>query len=679
MANRLAGESSPYLLQHQDNPVDWYPWGPEALERAREEDKPIFLSIGYAACHWCHVMAHESFEDPQTAALMNDMFINIKVDREERPDLDGIYMDAVVRMTGQGGWPMSVFLTPEGEPFFGGTYFPPVPRYQMPSFQDILRSVDRAWRQDRQRVTQAGATMAAQIRSGDALWAAGQALDPNTLHQAMMLLAQNYDWQHGGWGKAPKFPQPMTLEFLLRQAISSDKFALEITEHALLSMARGGMYDVVGGGFARYSVDNHWLVPHFEKMLYDNAQLAQVYLHAYLVTRNPFYRWVAEGTIDFVLRELTHSEGGFFSSLDADSEGVEGKFYVWTLEEIRTAIEDPELADLVIAAYGVSQGGNFEGHNVLQRVVDDDALAQAHDLSPNQVVQVLDRAHAQLLEYRSQRVRPGTDDKVLAAWNGLMLVAVAEAARYLDRQDYLEVAIRNAEFLLQALQPEGRLLRAWREGQARHNGYLEDYASLILGLLALYQSDPDPRWFQSAEQLAGEMIAHFSDPAGGFFDTRSDHETLLVRPKETQDNATPSGNALAVSALLQLAAYTGKGEYRDLAESSLGAMQQAVTRYPTAFGNWLGAMAWALAPTREIAVVGEPDDPGTQALLEVVWSHYRPFSVVAVGRPDSPEATPPLLAGRPLLDGLSSAYVCHNFVCTLPVTNPEDLRQQLNQ
>jgi uncharacterized protein YyaL (SSP411 family) len=549
----------------------------------------------------------------------------------------------------------------------------------MPSFRDILQSVDRAWRQDRQRVEEAGATMAAQIRSGEAFWSSGQALEPKTLHQAIMLLAQNYDWQHGGWGRAPKFPQPMTIEFLLRQAIAGDKFALEIAEHALQSMARGGMYDVVGGGFARYSVDNDWLVPHFEKMLYDNAQLAQVYLHAYLITRNPFYRWVAEGTIDFVLRELTHPDGGFYSSLDADSEGVEGKFYVWAPEEIRTAIPDTDLADLVLAAYGVTEAGNFEGQTVLQRALDDQALAEAHHLSPEQVGPRLDEAHSLMLEYRSQRVRPGTDDKVLAAWNGLMLISIAEAARYLNRQDYLEVAIRNAEFLLQALHPEERLLRAWRNGQARHNGYLEDYAAVTLGLLALYQADPNPRWFRSAQGLAGDMLAHFKDPDGGFFDTRADHETLLVRPKELQDNATPSGNALAACALLQLAAFTGDGQLRELAESSLSAIQGAFTRYPTAFGQWLGAMTWALVPTLEIAIIGKPKDPATRALIEVVWSQYRPFSVVAIAAADNVDGAPPLLDNRPQINDQPSAYVCRNFVCDLPVTDPQDLEAQLRR
>ncbi|MCB9135946.1 MAG: thioredoxin domain-containing protein [Anaerolineales bacterium] len=677
--NRLAHENSPYLLQHQNNPVDWYPWGPEALEKAKREDKPIFLSIGYAACHWCHVMEHESFEDPRTAALMNEHFVSIKVDREERPDLDGIYMQAVVAMTGQGGWPMSVFLTPDGEPFYGGTYFPPVRRYNMPSFTELLTAIANTWQHDRQRALKSGEQLRAHLQQEIRPAPATVTLSAETLDKAAMGLAQNYDWQNGGWGPAPKFPQPMTVDFLLSRATRGDKFALEIATHALDAMARGGMYDVVGGGFARYSVDAHWLVPHFEKMLYDNAQLARVYLHAYLITKNPFYRRITEETLDFVARELTHPDGGFYSSLDADSEGEEGKFYIWTLKEIREVLQKD--ANFFIAAYHLTEGGNFEGHTVLQRALSDEALAAQFDLPLEKVLPRLQTAHAQLLARRAERVRPHTDDKILTAWNGLMLIAFAEAGRYLHRADYTSQALRNADFLLTQLHPTDRLLRSWRAGAAKHNAYLEDYAALILGLLALYQTNPNPRWFAEAARLAQDMLAHFSDPNGGFFDTRDDHETLIVRPKDVQDNATPSGSALAVTALLQLAAFTGNGDWRDVAERALGGVQSVLARYPTAFAQWLFGLDFALGPGQEIAIVGPP--PARDALAEVLWGRYNPRQVVAIsdGNPNGspPSGSPSLLDARPLLNNLPTAYVCEHFVCQQPVTTPKALEKLLNR
>ncbi|UYN89504.1 MAG: thioredoxin domain-containing protein [Anaerolineales bacterium] len=672
MANRLANSNSPYLLQHQDNPVDWHPWGSEALARAKTEDKPIFLSIGYAACHWCHVMAHESFEDEATAAYMNEHFINIKVDREERPDIDGIYMTAVVAMTGSGGWPMSVFMTPDGQPFLGGTYFPPVARYNMPSFMDALQHVQRLWSEERDKVLENGRIITQHLQAQGTAPAGGDSLQPEALSQAVMALAQAYDWRHGGWGQAPKFPQPMTIDFLLARATQGDQLALDMARHAMQSMALGGMYDVVGGGFARYSVDDYWRVPHFEKMLYDNALLARAYLHGYLVTEDEALRQVCERTLDFVARELRHADGGFYSSLDADSEGEEGKFYVWSLAEIQASL-DKHLAELVIAAYGVTEAGNFDGHNVLQRVKDDAALATQFGIDAAAVRQQLEAAHATLLTVRADRVRPGTDDKVLTAWNGLMLIAFAEAARYLNRPDYLQVAQTNADFLLRELHDGSRLLRSWRAGQAAHNGYLEDYAALTLGLLALYQSDGDVRWYAAAEKLAGELTQHFADPAGGFFDTRDDHETLLTRPKDMQDNATPSGGALAALALLQLHAYTGKAAWHETASTMLAGISTAALRYPTAFAQWLCAGSWLLAGGREIAVVGEAAD----ALLHTLWSSWRPFDVAAVSPYPPPAGSPPLLAERPLKDGKATAYVCRNFACQLPVNSADELAQQL--
>ena len=677
MPNRLAQENSPYLLQHAHNPVDWFPWGAEALEKARAEDKPIFLSVGYAACHWCHVMEHESFENHATAALMNAYFVNIKVDREERPDIDDIYMQAVVAMTHQGGWPMSVFLTPEGQPFYGGTYFPPARRYNMPGFNEVLQTVAQLWQEDRQQLLESAQNISAYLQNNAPQPGTTAPLTPQVTEEAAQLLAQNYDWQNGGWGQAPKFPQPMIIEFLLQRAARSDQTALKISEHALQAMAQGGMYDVVGGGFARYSVDNHWKIPHFEKMLYDNAQLARAYLHAYLLTHNPFYRQVCEATLDFVLRELRHPAGGFFSSLDADSEGVEGKYYLWRWDEIRALGLPRDEEDFFVAVYGITKSGNFEGSHVLQRVLSDEDLAVKFKLQPAEISAKLESIHTRMLAARATRVHPSTDNKVLTAWNALMLTAFAEAGRYLKRQDYLSAAIHNAEFLLDEMHTTRGLLRSWREGKAHLKGYLEDYAALILGLLALYQSGAEPRWYNSAVALAEEMIAHFSDSAGGFFDTGDNHEKLLLRPKETQDNATPSGNALATLALLQLSAYSGKGTWRDLAEEMLAGTAPLMTRYPTGFAQWLCAADFALASVVEVAILGEPDSPEFGALTEILWEAYRPHLVAAISKFPPGEHAPELLRARDLINQQASVYVCQNFICKYPVTSPEEFRALL--
>ncbi|MCZ2288444.1 MAG: thioredoxin domain-containing protein [Anaerolineales bacterium] len=678
MSNHLINANSPYLLQHANNPVDWYPWGEEALAKARAEDKPIFLSIGYAACHWCHVMAHESFEDESTAALMNANFVNIKVDREERPDLDAIYMQATMAMTGSGGWPMSVFLTPDLRPFYAGTYFPPVRRANMPSFKEILTAIARTWREDRQEADRVGQQVFQHIQSQTQASGNKIPVDAAALEAAARALTDSYDWGHGGWGDAPKFPQPMTVEFLLRRAVSDSPQRgqiLKVCAHILDAMSRGGMYDVVGGGFARYSVDNFWRVPHFEKMLYDNAQLALAYLHGFLVTGQENYRRVCEETLDFILREMTHPDGGFFSSLDADSEGEEGRFYVWTQKQLEAALgADFEFFK---AAYGIVPQGNWEGKTVLQRALDDASLAARFHADLETVRAKLTDCHERLLSVRSTRVRPHTDDKIITMWNALALTAFAEAGRHLDRKDYLDAAIRNARFLLQNLMIEGRLQRSWRDGQANHAAYLEDYAALTLSLLALYQSDPNPEWYVAALKLADEMAAHFSDPAGGFFDTRDDHETLLVRPKETQDNATPSGNALAVSALLTLSAYGDRVEWRDLAETALASMHAFMLRYPTAFAQWLCAADFAAGPVHEVAILGDKDHPDTNALLKALWKSYRPRQVVAVSAYPPPPGSPALLNDRPLLDGRATAYVCRGFVCRQPVNLPEEMERQL--
>ena len=677
MTNNLAGEISPYLLQHAQNPVNWYPWGPDALEKARLEDKPIFLSIGYAACHWCHVMAHESFENPKTAAYMNENFINIKVDREERLDIDSIYMRAVVEMTGQGGWPLSVFLTPEGKPFFGGTYFPPVRRYRMPAFIEVLQSVAQAWKVDRGEINQSAAQISQHLLLLAQPEIENHALLPETFQGAFHALVQSYDREHGGWGRAPKFPQPMVIEFLLRRSLHGNSHAIDFATHTLRAMAKGGMYDVVGGGFARYSTDDNWRVPHFEKMLYDNAQLARVYLHAYLLTQQASFRRVAEEAFDFVLRELTHPHGGFFSSLDADSEGQEGKYYFWTKSEIEALFTDPQDLDLFEAAYAITPEGGFEDAIVLQRSLDDASLASKFKFREQEVDEKLQRLHHILLEARQKRVRPAIDDKVLVSWNGLMLAGFAEAARFLHRVDYLQAAVKNAGFILSSLCIKNRLLHSWRNGQARQNAYLEDYGALIQGLLALYQSDPDPTWYSAAVSLAGEMIAHYTDPQGGFFDTSDDHEAMLLRPKDLQDNATPCGNSLAAGALLQLSAYTANGEWRDTAEHMLESIQTQTARHPTAFAGWLQNMDFAVGPVYEVAILGSLTDPATQSLVEVLWSTYRPNLVSALAPyPPAPDA-PPLLQDRSLQSGQPTAYVCQRFVCQKPVNDPVELAKQL--
>ena len=661
MPNHLENETSPYLLQHVDNPVDWHPWGEEAMRLAKEQDKPILLSIGYAACHWCHVMAHESFEDQVTAEQMNADFINVKVDREERPDVDSIYMQAVNAMTGRGGWPMTVFLTPDGKPFYAGTYFPNEPRHGMPSFQQILTGVIQAWRNDRENVVGSASEVAQQLQALSGVGFEEQPLDEEIFRSALRGLGQRFDASWGGFGDAPKFPQPMTIEFLLRESIRGENDnALEMAEGTLRKMAKGGMYDQIGGGFARYSVDHRWLVPHFEKMLYDNAQLARVYLHAWQVTGNDFYRRITEETLDYVLREMRHEDGGFYSSQDADSEGVEGKFYVWSADEIREALG--EEADTFMRVYGVSNEGNWEGHNILNL-----RLAEALDGR-------IAAARATLYELRSKRIWPGLDDKVLTSWNGLMLAAFAEAGQALGRADYIEAAESNADFLHRTMRRDsGRLFRTWKAGSdAKYNGYLEDYAYLADGLLALYEATFERRWVDWARELAELMLGHFRDTKnGGFFDTSDDHEQLIHRPKDLQDNAVPSGNAMAASVLVRLSLLTGNGDYWQVAEQITSTMNKFMAQYPSGFGQWLNVAKFMLSAPREIALMGSGD--AIAPLLKVIRGGYRPFQVVAAGE----EGSLPLLENRPQIDGKGTAYVCRRFVCQAPVTGPEELALQL--
>jgi uncharacterized protein YyaL (SSP411 family) len=661
MSNRLANETSPYLLQHAGNPVSWYPWGEEALQKAKTEDKPIFLSIGYSACHWCHVMAHESFEDERVAAILNEHFVSIKVDREERPDLDRIYMSAVVAITGRGGWPMSVFLTPDGQPFYGGTYFPPVSLYGMPSFTDVLLAVADAWQNRRQELVEGSKQLVEAIERQNAMRqeGKGEPCQPETLSIAFQNLQQNFDGDHGGWGDAPKFPQPMVLEFLLRyHQAAGDPQAVPMVAQTLEAMARGGMYDQLGGGFHRYSVDDRWLIPHFEKMLYDNAQLARVYLHAWQVTGVPFYRTIAEETLDYVIREMTDPAGGFYSTQDADSEGQEGKFFVWTADEIRAVLGDQ--AAPFMAAYGVTERGNFEGKNILSLV------GSMEDR------QALVEARRQLFAARERRIHPGRDEKVLTSWNGLMLAAFAEAARVLHRDDYWRVAERNADFLWRELRTaNGRLWHTWKEGVAKINGYLEDYAYFIEGLLELYQITFNRRWYLAAHELAEAMIEHFSAPDGGFFDTSDDHETLIIRSRELQDNAVPSGNAMAAFVLLRLAGLAVEPRYAELA------MQPMLAEHPLGFAQWLIALDYALSHPREVAIVGDPKAADTRALLDVCTTGYRPHQIVALGDPESGETAIPLLLGHSRIDGRATAYVCVDFTCLPPVTDPAALQALL--
>jgi uncharacterized protein len=678
MTNHLANESSPYLLQHAENPVEWYPWVHEAFEKARQEDKPIFLSIGYAACHWCHVMTHESFENPSTAGVLNDNFICIKVDREERPDIDSIYMNFVMSTTGSGGWPLSVFISPDGKPFYGGTYFPPFRSHNLPSFREVLDSVSRLWRTDRAAILVSSENLAHSLQAQSSAQVSQKTLDLIQLKQVVQTIARAYDWQNGGWGGSLKFPQPMLIEFLLRQASRGEESGLNMAEHALRAMCQGGMYDVLGGGFSRYTVEPTWLIPHFEKMLYDNAQLARIYLHAYQLTGDSLFRDVCTSTLDFVLRELTNSEGGFYSSLDADSEGQEGKYYLWTIQEVCAAIPSLDDANLFITAYGVSDQGNFNGRNVLRQIVPDDQLVLQFKQDIPTLHTRLAETRIQLLQYRNQRIRPATDDKVLLAWNALMLATLAETGRALDRLDYLQAAIRNASFILENMLFDGRLMRSWRDGKARHNGYLEDYAGLGLALLTLYQVDPQLRWYQAAVQFLGQVLSHFSNPAGGFFDTSDDHEALLYRPMELQDNATPSGNAQACLLLLKLAAYEGRSDWRKSAEEMLTANLDVLQHYPSAFAQWWCAADFALGPAHEVAIIGDPDNPATLSLLQPLWHGYHPQLVVATSPYPHAPGSPALLNDRLLLNGEPTAYVCQDFVCQLPVNDPQDMIAQLS-
>ena len=647
--NALAHETSPYLLQHKDNPVDWLPWGDEALRRAREEDKPILVSIGYSACHWCHVMERESFEDATTAQVMNERFVCVKVDREERPDVDAIYMEAVQAMTGHGGWPLNVFVTPEQVPFYGGTYFPPEPRHGMPSWQQVLLAVEDAWVKRRDEIREQGERMAQRLQGAGLLRPSEHAMDPRALDSAEVALSRQFDPQWGGFGGAPKFPPHSALEFLL--ARGETRMSLS-TLHA---MRTGGIFDQVAGGFSRYAVDRTWTIPHFEKMLYDNALLARAYLHGWLAGEDPRLRRTCEETLDWMAKEMVAPEGGFYSALDADSEGVEGKYYVWSLDELRSALEPDDL-EAAVAYFGVSEEGNFEGLNHLE------------GRGPEPPAEQRARIRARLYEVRERRVRPGLDDKRLTAWNALAIHAFAEAGAALERDDLLGVARRAADFVLGSLRTDdGRLLRTFNDGRAKLNAYLEDHAFLLEALLALYEATFEERWFTEARATADAMIARFADrEQGGFFTTSDDHETLVARRKDLEDNPIPSGGSSAALGLLRLAALTGEATYEAAAAGQLQLLHELAPKHPTAFGHLLQAVDFHLNPVREVALVG--DDDG--ALARVVRSRLRPRLVLAGGAADG---AVPLLAGRTE----PGAYVCENFACQRPVTDPTELEDLL--
>jgi len=680
MANRLAQETSPYLLQHKDNPVDWYPWGEEALEKARSEGKPILLSVGYSACHWCHVMERESFEDEETAEIMNRHFVNIKVDREERPDIDSIYMSAVQAMIRHGGWPMTVFMTPDGAPFYGGTYFPPVPSRGMPSFKQLLLSLADAYENRRDEVLQSAENVREFLREATNASVPKSEVSEELLNHAATALVGQIDNRFGGFGGAPKFPQAMNLEVLLRHhKRTGDRSALSGVELTLRQMANGGIYDQLGGGFARYSVDEYWLVPHFEKMLYDNALLAHLYLEAYQATGDAFYRRIAEETLDYVARDMTAPEGGFYSAEDADSEGEEGKFYVWTPGEIEAALE-PDEARLAMRYWDVTERGNFEGKNILNVPRAPEVVAAEFDISDEELATRISSIRQKLFAEREKRVRPGRDEKVLAAWNGLMLRAFAFAARVLDSEDYRLIAEKNASFLLEKLKANGRLHRSYKDGRARFNGYLEDYACLTDGFVALYEATFETRWLNEAVALMDVVNELFWDEVRGtFYDTAADHEKLVTRPRDFYDNASPSGTSVAVDVLLKLAVLLDRDDYRARAEAVAEGLSGAIARIPGGFGRLLSALDFYLSTPYEVVVIGDPDAPDTGALLRVVYSTYLPNKVVA-GRPESDEKAAqfvPLLAERPTRDGKATAYVCVNYACQSPTTDPTELREQL--
>lgn len=678
--NQLRSETSPYLLQHAENPVDWYPWGEEAFERAAAEEKPIFLSIGYSACHWCHVMEHESFEDAEIASYLNEHFVSVKVDREERPDVDAIYMNAVVAMTGRGGWPMSVFLTPTKRPFFGGTYWPAQSQRGMPGFIDILKHVEHAWRERRGEVDRAAGDLVRAIEAMGEPVGEPQTLGEEVLRNVMRQLIAAADRTNGGFGRAPKFPHAVDLRVLLRGARrSGSSEALAIVAETLEKMCRGGLYDQLGGGFHRYSTDEVWLVPHFEKMLYDQALLVPAYLEAYQATRCEEFADVARGTLNYVIREMTSPEGGFYSTQDADSEGMEGKFFVWSRSEIESLLE-PEEAELFCRCYGVTVEGNWEGTNILHRAMSSVDAAKATGIEANEFERQMQNAREILFAARGERIAPARDEKILVAWNGLMIVAFAQGGSVLDEPVFVDVARSAANYLLEALRtPDGRLLHTAKEGAAKLNAYLDDYGALILGLVELFEATGETQWFESALALATEMVELFSDANGGFYYTSRDHEELIVRQRDSQDGATPSGNSLAATALLKVARLADRRDLEDLALATLDRMSGQIAKHPLASGQALLALEFLLGPAKEVVLVG--DEAGIARLRRAIEADFVPNKFVIPWRGstregDVPPALASLLAGKGK-GGEALAYICERGMCGTPLSDPAAVRKSL--
>lgn len=685
MPNRLAHESSPYLLQHQNNPVDWYPWGEEALLRAQTEQKPIFLSIGYSACHWCHVMEHESFENDQIAALMNEHFVNIKVDREERPDLDAIYMQAVQMMTRRGGWPMSVFLTPDLQPFYGGTYWPPTGRQGMPGFDQVLSAVSDAWTHRRAQAREQATEITKHLQEITENDPSANELDESLLTKAEVSLANSFDPRHGGFGQAPKFPHPMDLRLLLRlHARNKNPRTLQMVTHTLDKMMRGGIYDHLGGGFARYSVDERWLVPHFEKMLYDNSQLAACYIEAFQATGKHEYATVAQEICDYVLRDMTDKDGAFYSTEDADSEGHEGKFYVWTPAELE-AVLGKEQAAFFAAVYDVTPGGNFEhGTSILNLPRSFTEHARELGIKPELLQAILAESREKLFAAREQRIHPGKDDKVIVAWNGLMIDALALVGTMLDDGKYIDAARKAADFLWANLRREdGHLLHTWRHGKAKLAGYLDDYTAFANGLVSLFEAGGEVRYLEHALQLMDVVLERFADPAGGFFFTADDHEALLVRHKDLQDNAVPSGNSLAATVLLRLAKLTGREDYRRAAIGTIRAGQSLIERYPSAAGQLLLALDYHLGPTPEIVLVGDRTHSAWADLTRAVEQSWLPRRALIIH--DTNESVPDdsplaeILRGKTAVNGEPTLYICEGFTCQAPVVGEAAIEEALQK
>ncbi len=679
MPNRLINETSLYLLQHANNPVNWYPWGDEAFDAARERDLPVMLSVGYSSCHWCHVMERESFEDPEIAALMNDLFISIKVDREERPDVDSVYMTAVQAMTGHGGWPMTMFLTADGSPFYGGTYFPPEDRGGLPSFPRVLTTIAEAFRTRRADVLSSGRQLVDRINE---TFASGRSVEPLTdavLRSAFEQLSRQFDDRSGGFGLQPKFPQPTTLEFLLRYHHRTGvPQALEMVELTLDKMAGGGMYDQIGGGFHRYSTDAFWLIPHFEKMLYDNALLARLYTHAYQATRNPAYSKIAQGILDYALREMRHPDGGFLSAQDADSEGVEGKFFVWRPEQL-VRILGRKDAKVAADYFGVTNEGNFEGMTVLNVPRDPAEVASSRSMSLDELDAVIESASAKLLAERSRRVAPMTDTKIITSWNGLMMAAMAEAAAVFGRDDYLEAARDNASFILDRMERDGRLRRTDGDSQNGAQGFLDDYSHLIDGLLTLHSADGDVRWLREAERLARQAVALFWDPLQSrFYDTGGDQESLIIRPRDVTDNALPSGHSMMTGVLIRLSVITGDSDLRTMASDALRSVRNIMLQFPTGAGHWLSVLDFYLSETKEAVIITPPGGSGPREMLRRLASAYQTGAIV-ISAPQDTEAVSewPVFQGRSVMDNKPTAYVCRNYACQLPTTNLDTMMAQV--